>query len=71
MEQPKRLRRAHKPLPSDLNDCRLFTAGESAAIRNQGLSTFWRDVARGTVPQPVRITPRAPRWRLSDLIPAA
>ena len=47
----------------------LLTAREAAAFRRQGLSTFWRDVKEGRVPQPVRITPKAPRWRLSDLCP--
>lgn len=47
----------------------LLTAKESAAYRRQGLSTFWRDVRAGTVPQPVRITPKAPRWCRSWLIP--
>jgi len=71
MEKPKRQRRAHKPLPADLTEHRLFDAGESAAIRNQGISTFWRDVKRGTVPKPIYITARAPRWQLCDLIPNA
>jgi predicted DNA-binding transcriptional regulator AlpA len=48
----------------------LLTAREAAAYRRQGLSTFWRDVRAGTVPAPVRITPKAPRWRLSGLCPA-
>jgi predicted DNA-binding transcriptional regulator AlpA len=47
----------------------LLTAKEAAAYRRQGVSTFWRDVKAGTVPKPVRITPRAPRWRLRDLSP--
>jgi predicted DNA-binding transcriptional regulator AlpA len=48
----------------------LLTAREAAAFRRQGLSTFWRDVREGRVPAPVRISPKAPRWRLSDLCPA-
>ena len=47
----------------------LLTAREAAAYRRQGLSTFWRDVREGRVPAPVRISPKAPRWRLSDLCP--
>jgi predicted DNA-binding transcriptional regulator AlpA len=47
----------------------LLTAREAAAFRRQGLSTFWRDVREGRVPAPVRISPKAPRWRLSDLCP--
>ena len=47
----------------------LLTAREAAAFRRQGLSTFWRDVKEGRVPPPVRISPKAPRWRLSNLCP--
>jgi predicted DNA-binding transcriptional regulator AlpA len=69
MEPTKRQRRAHAPLPDHLRDDALLTAKEAAAYRRQGVSTFWRDVKAGTVPKPVRITPRAPRWRLRDLSP--
>lgn len=55
------------PVPSFSGDDPLLTAREAAAYRRQGLSTFWRDVREGTVPPPVRITPKAPRWRLSAL----
>lgn len=47
----------------------LLTAKEAAAYRRQGLSTFWRQVKLGQVPKPIYITPRSPRWRLSDLCP--
>ena len=47
----------------------LLTAREAAAYRRQGLSTFWRQVKLGQVPKPIYITPRSPRWRLSDLCP--
>lgn len=57
------------PVPSFLANDALLTAREAAAYRRQGLSTFWRDVRAGTVPQPIRITPKAPRWRLSWLVP--
>lgn len=48
----------------------LLTAREAAAYRRQGVSTFWRHVRQGLVPQPIYITDRSPRWRLSDLCPA-
>ena len=67
-------KRKHKPLPPPpafLTDDTLLTARESAAYRRQGLSTFWRDVRAGNVPRPLYITPKAPRWRLRDLRPAA
>jgi predicted DNA-binding transcriptional regulator AlpA len=69
MQNTKRQRRAHAPLPDHLRDDALLTAKEAAAYRRQGVSTFWRDVKAGTVPAPLRITPRAPRWRLRDLAP--
>ncbi|MBR0653654.1 DNA-binding protein [Roseomonas arctica] len=55
------------PVPSFAGGDPLLTAREAAAYRRQGLSTFWRDVRAGTVKPPVRVTPRAPRWRLSWL----
>lgn len=45
----------------------LLTAVEGAAETGRALSTFWRDVKRGTLPAPYYVTPRAPRWRLSEL----
>jgi predicted DNA-binding transcriptional regulator AlpA len=45
----------------------LLTAEEAAAESGRALSTFWRDVRRGTLPAPYYVTPRAPRWRLSEL----
>jgi predicted DNA-binding transcriptional regulator AlpA len=45
----------------------LLTAHESAAETGRALSTFWRDVKRGTLPSPYYVTPRAPRWRASEL----
>ena len=46
----------------------LLTAREAALERGQGLSTFWRDVKRGRAPQPFYVSPRAPRWRLSEIV---
>lgn len=68
---PKTRQRNPLPPPPAFPDCDpLLTAREAAAFRRQGLSTFWRDVRAGTVPQPVRVTPKAPRWRRSWLVPA-
>jgi predicted DNA-binding transcriptional regulator AlpA len=63
----KRVRKPLAPPPAFLAEDVLLTAREAAAYRRQGLSTFWRDVKAGTVPPPIRITLRAPRWRLSTL----
>lgn len=61
--RPARLKRtAHVPRDP------LLTAREAALERGQGLSTFWRDVKRGRVPKPYYVSPRAPRWRLSEII---
>lgn len=46
----------------------LLTAREAALERGQGLSTFWRDVKSGRVPKPFYVSPRAPRWRLSEIV---
>ncbi len=45
----------------------LLMAEEAAAETGRALSTFWRDVKRGTLPAPYYVTPRAPRWRQSEL----
>jgi predicted DNA-binding transcriptional regulator AlpA len=45
----------------------LLTAEEAAAETGRALSTFWRDVKRGILPAAYYVTPRAPRWRLSEL----
>lgn len=48
---------------------RYLKAQEAAKLRNQGLSSFWRQVQRGELPQPYRVSPRCPRWLLSDILP--
>lgn len=39
---------------------------EAAALLSLGRSTFWREVAAGRLPQPIKIG-GATRWRLADL----
>jgi predicted DNA-binding transcriptional regulator AlpA len=53
--------------PTYVPDDPLLDARESAAETGRGLSTFWRDVASGKLPPPYRVTPKAPRWRRSEL----
>lgn len=45
----------------------LLTAEQGAAETGRALSTFWRDVKRGTLPAPLYLNPRMPRWRRSEL----
>ncbi len=45
----------------------LLMAEEGAAELGLGLSTFWLHVRRGILPAPFYVTPRAPRWRQSEL----
>jgi predicted DNA-binding transcriptional regulator AlpA len=45
----------------------LLTAEEAAAETGRAVSTFWRDVKRGILPAAYYVTPRAPRWRQSEL----
>lgn len=45
----------------------LLNAAEAAAETGRALSTFWRDVKRGTLPAPLYLNPRMPRWRRSEL----
>ena len=60
-------KRRARATPVYIPDDPLLTATEGARERAQGLSTFWRDVAAGKVPPPYYVSPRCPRWRLSEL----
>jgi predicted DNA-binding transcriptional regulator AlpA len=53
--------------PAYLPDDPLLPAREAAAELGIGLSTFWRDVAAGRLPVAYYVTPKAPRWRRSEL----
>ena len=44
----------------------LVPASEAAALLSMGKSTFWREVAKGTVPQPIKLGGLT-RWRVADL----
>ena len=63
----KALRRARRAELRATAPDPLLMAEEAAAETGRALSTFWRDVKRGTLPAPYYVTPRAPRWRLSEL----
>ena len=67
--KPRRPRRKvpPPPVPDHLASETLLTVREVAALRRSGVSTVWRDVARGTFPKPLYVTARAPRWRLEDV----
>jgi predicted DNA-binding transcriptional regulator AlpA len=60
-------RRANRAEARALAADPLLIAAEAAAETGRALSTFWRDVKRGTLPAPYYVTPRAPRWRMSEL----
>ncbi len=45
----------------------LVNASEGAVETGRARSTFWRDVKAGLLPRPFYVTPRSPRWRLSEL----
>lgn len=51
---------------SHAGDDRFMTVAEVAQMAGCGVSTVWRDVKRGTFPEPVK-TPSGTRWRLSDV----
>ena len=53
--------------PHYIPDDPLLTAAEAAAERGQAISTFWRDVAASRVPAAYYVSPRAPRWRRSEI----
>lgn len=45
----------------------LVPAAEAAQLLSMGKSTFWREVKKQTVPQPVKIGGLT-RWRVADLV---
>jgi predicted DNA-binding transcriptional regulator AlpA len=63
----KAARRANRAEARTLAPDPLLSAEEAAAESGRAVSTFWRDVKRGTLPPAYYITPRCPRWRLSEL----
>jgi predicted DNA-binding transcriptional regulator AlpA len=63
----KDARRANRAQARALAADPLLPAAEAAPETGRALSTFWRDVKRGILPPPYYVTPRAPRWRLSEL----
>jgi len=44
----------------------LLSVGDVAEMLGLGISTIWRQVRRGTLPQPVRIG-GSTRWRRADI----
>lgn len=45
----------------------LVPAAEAAALLSMGKSTFWREVANGNLPSPIKIGGLT-RWRVADLL---
>ncbi len=60
-------RRRRNPAPDYRPDDPLLDAREAAVETGKGLSTLWRDVRAGRLPEPYYVSPRCPRWRLSEL----
>lgn len=49
-----------------MTDKILVPASEAAAMLSMGRSTFWAAVAKGALPQPIKIGGLT-RWRVADL----
>ena len=60
-------RQRRNPVPEYRPDDPLLTARQAAAETGKGLSTLWRDVRAGLLPAPYYVSPRCPRWRVSEL----
>jgi excisionase family DNA binding protein len=54
------------PSASFLEEFRLLTAKELAALLDVSLRTIWRRRSDGSMPTPLRVG-RSIRWRLSDI----
>jgi predicted DNA-binding transcriptional regulator AlpA len=48
----------------------LLPPREAAQKLGISLSSFWRQVARGSLPEPMYPAPKAPRWRATELLAA-
>ena len=51
-----------------VEDERLLRVKEVASLIGVSRSTIYRMVEAGQFPQPIRIGPRASRWRLSEVL---
>lgn len=49
------------------NDERLIRLDEVLSLIPVSKSTWWAGVATGRYPQPVRIGPKIPAWRMTDI----
>lgn len=45
-----------------MSDQRLMTAQDACKYLSVSRTTFWRMVKSGSMPAPVMLTPRTPRW---------
>lgn len=52
------------PIPAlpPIPEADLLTAAEAAAFLKISRRAFFREVAEGRMLQPIRVTPRSPRW---------
>lgn len=67
MLQTSRNRRDVGPVPAFAASDALVRVQELAGILRCGVSTVWRDVANSTLPKPVYLSPRNPRWKMADI----
>lgn len=51
-----------------MNDLKILVpAAEAAQMLSMGRSTFWREVGKGTLPQPIKLGGLT-RWRVADIL---
>lgn len=64
---------ANRTLPPDLAhfdklpDDALVDVKVVAALRGRSVSSTWRDVRAGRIPEPVRVGPMSPRWNVGAI----
>lgn len=55
-------------MPKHKNTAQLYYTDREVAIRFGVVrQTIWRWVSEGVLPSPVKVGPRASRWRLADI----
>lgn len=50
-----------------LPDSALLSAKDISVLANRSLATIWREVRRERLPQPIKLSTNAARWRAADV----
>lgn len=57
-------------MPSEMTAEPLVTVEKLVEVTDSSVHTIWRAVNSGRIPRPIYVAPRAPRWKLSEVLAA-